>query len=129
MWVYTKCVLCDGQETAQHFLKRMMLTIMESVNWVCEEVLEEHEWVSPLTISMKEEEVLMDLDYELDVLCVVHLGFLWFTAPSGLNVKLDSHNARIVKYHEVTNLATESAINVPYRRHVTPRTICWSQLL
>ena len=61
MWVYTKCVLCDGQETAQDFLKRRMLSIMESATWVCEEVLEEHEWVSPLTISLKEEEVLREL--------------------------------------------------------------------
>ena len=68
MWVYTKCVLCDGQETTQHFFKRRMLSILESVNWVCEEVLEEHDWVSPLAISMKEEEeVLKELDYELDV--------------------------------------------------------------
>ena len=27
---------------------------MESVTWVCEDALEEHERVSPLTISMKE---------------------------------------------------------------------------
>ena len=57
MWVYTKHVLCDGQETTQNFLKRKMLSIMESVNWVCEEVLEEHEWVSQLNISLKQEEV------------------------------------------------------------------------
>ena len=45
---------------------------MECVNWVCEEALEEHEWVSALTISLKEEEeVLAELEYEIDVLCVV----------------------------------------------------------
>ena len=44
MWVYTKCVLCDGQETTQNFMERRMLSIVESVNWVCEEVLEEYEW-------------------------------------------------------------------------------------
>ena len=43
LWVYTKCVLCDGQETRQNFLKRRMLSVMESVNWIFEEVLEEHE--------------------------------------------------------------------------------------
>ena len=69
MWVYTKCVLCDGQETTQDFLKRRMLSIMESFSWVCEDVLEEHEWVSSLTISLKEEEVLMELDYEVGVPC------------------------------------------------------------
>ena len=74
---------------------------MESVNWVCEEVQEKHEWVSPLTISMKEEEVLMELDHELDVPCVVQWRFLWFIVPQ---------------------LAIESAINVPDGGHVTPRT-------
>ena len=94
---------------------------MESVNWVCEEVLEEHEWVSPYTISLKEE-VLREMEKELDVPCVVQWRFLWFTAPSRLNVKLDCHDARVIKYHEVTNLAIEAAINVSYGRQVTPRT-------
>ena len=80
--MYTKHVLCDGQETTQNFFKRKMMSIMESVNWVCEEVLEEHEWVSQLNISLKQEEVLRELDYEIDVPCVVQWGFLWFTAPS-----------------------------------------------
>ena len=87
--MYTKHVLCDGQETTQDFLKRKMLSMMESVNWVCEEVLEEHEWGSPLTISSKEEEeVLRESDYEIDVLCVVPRRFLWFIAPSRFNVEL-----------------------------------------
>ena len=66
----------------------------------------------PLTISLKEE-VLMELDYEVEVPCVVRWGFLWCTAPSQFDCKLDCHGARIVKYHEFTNLAIESAINVP----------------
>ena len=82
MWMYTKHVLCDGQETTQNFFKRKMLSMMESVNWVCEEVLEEHEWVSQLNISLKQEEVLRESDYEIDVLCVVPRRFLWFIAPS-----------------------------------------------
>ena len=75
---------------------------MESVNWVCEEVLEEHEWVSPLTISLEEEEeeVLRELTH---VLHVVQWWFLSFVGPSILNVKLDRLDARIVKYHEPTN--------------------------
>ena len=40
---------------------------MESVNWVCEDALEDHEWVSELTISMHEDEVLVALNYEIDV--------------------------------------------------------------
>ena len=47
------------------------------------------------------------------------MGFSVVCCPSKLNVKLDSRDARVVKYHEVTNLALESAINAPYE---TPRT-------
>ena len=122
MWMYTKHVLCDGQETTQDFLKRKMLSMMESVNWVCEEVLEEHEWVSMLTISSKEEEVLRELNYEIDVPCVVQWRFLWFTAPSRFNVELHCQDARIIKCHEFTNLANEAAINATHGGHVTPRT-------
>ena len=68
LYVYYKCVLCDGQETTQHFSKRRMLSITESVNCVCEEVLEEREWVSPLTIPLQEEEeVSRELDDAIDV--------------------------------------------------------------
>ena len=46
---------------------------MESVKWVCAEALQEHGCVSPLTVSLKEEEeeVLVDLDYQVDFPCVV----------------------------------------------------------
>ena len=39
--------ICEGREStqeAQEYLKRNMLSIMESVNWVCEDVFKEHEW-------------------------------------------------------------------------------------
>ena len=48
---------------------------------MCEEVLDEHEWASPLTISSKEKEVVMEFDYELDVLCVVHGDFFGLLLP------------------------------------------------
>ena len=53
MWIYTRAVPCDEHDSTQESLRRKMLSIMESVNWVCEEALEEHEWVSPVTISLK----------------------------------------------------------------------------
>ena len=81
----------------------------------------EHEWVSPLTLSLKEEEVLAELDYEIGILCVPQWRFLWFTAPSRLNVKLDVEETRIAKCHEATNLAIEAAFNPPYGGRDTPR--------
>ena len=84
MWIQTKAVLCVEHDSKQEYLKRRMLSILESVHWVCEDALEEHEWVSPLTISLIEEEevLLAELDYEIDIPCVVQWRFLWFTAPS-----------------------------------------------
>ena len=59
------CVM--DRKTTQHFSKRRMMSIMENANWVCEEVLEEREWVSPLTIPLQEEEVSRELDNAIDV--------------------------------------------------------------
>ena len=43
------------------------MSIMESANWVCEEVLEEREWASPLTIPLQEEKVSRESDNAIDV--------------------------------------------------------------
>ena len=85
MWIYTKAVLCDGQESLQGYLGRRLLTIMESVIWVCDETMEGHEWVSELTVSMQENEILVAPNYEIEVPCVVQWGLLWFSSPSRLN--------------------------------------------
>ena len=60
MWMCTRAVVCDGQESTQEYLKRRMLSIMQSVNWVCEEAFDGNEWVSELTSSRMEENVLVD---------------------------------------------------------------------
>ena len=67
-------MLCDEHDSTQEYVRRRMLSIVERVNWVCEEALEEREWVSPLTISLREE-VLAELDFEIDTLCVVQWDF------------------------------------------------------
>ena len=71
--------------------------------------------------------MLAELNYEISIPCVVQWRFLWFTAHSRLNVKLNDLYTRIAKYHEVTNLAIEAAIKAPYGRRDTPRTrLLWS---
>ena len=84
MWIHTQAVLCnrrvrpevvseqDGSQKLEGGLERRMLTIMESVNWVFEDVIkEEHEWVTQVIISDREDRVLADLDYNIDIPCVV----------------------------------------------------------
>ena len=48
-WIYTNAVLFYGQETTQEYLMRWLQCTTESVNWVCDEAMEDHEWVSELT--------------------------------------------------------------------------------
>ena len=88
-------MLCDGQESTQDYLERRLLSIMESVNWVCEEAFEVHEWVSELTISMQEEEILVALNYRIVFPCVVQWGMLWFSAPSRPNQRFDGNGTKM----------------------------------
>ena len=78
MWIYTKAVLGDGQENTQEYLRRQIRSIMEGVNLVCDDALEDHEWVSELNISIQETEVLVALNYDIEVPFVVQWRMLWF---------------------------------------------------
>ena len=50
------------------------------------------------------------------------ISVVYCSSRSNVNVKLDVENTRIAKYHEVTNMAIEAAINAPYGGRDTPRT-------
>ena len=115
VWIYTKAVLCDEQEIHGGILQAKEVLHHESVNWVREEAFEGHEWVSELTISRMEEHALVDLEYDIDIPCVVQWGLLWFSASSRLNRNFDANGAKIVMFHEVTNLAIKAAFSVVFR--------------
>ena len=72
MWLFTDAVQCDGQGST------------ESVRWVCEDALWEHEWVTELNVLLKENEILEALHYDLDVPCSIQWRLLWFSPPSRL---------------------------------------------
>ena len=76
MWVYTEAVLCDGQGPTQEGLRRRLSTIRESVSWVCEDALWEHEWVTELDVILEENEILEALNYDLDVPCSIQWGLV-----------------------------------------------------
>ena len=46
-------------------------SVMEAVNWVGDDALDEHVWVSELTISLQEAQVLEALQFDLEISCVV----------------------------------------------------------
>ena len=51
MWICTKTVICNGQNHMQNSRLFKFKSIIEAVKWVCDDALDEHVWVSELTIS------------------------------------------------------------------------------
>ena len=49
-------------------------------------------------------------------------SMLWFSAPSRLNQTFDGGGIKIVKYHEVVNMAITETITLPFGGSHTPRT-------
>ena len=52
-----KALICNGQVNTQEYLMQRFRSVMEGVTWVCDDALEDHVWVSELTISRQETEV------------------------------------------------------------------------
>ena len=99
-----------------------MMSIMQCTNWVCDGTFVDHEWVSESTISQHVEEVMgMELDHKIGIPCVVQWCMLWFSAPTRLNRALERQDQKIVKYHDVVNMANMDAIYRPFGGEHTPR--------
>ena len=94
---------------------------METINWVCDDVLDEHVWVSEQTLSLQETKVLEALRYDLEVPCIVWRGMLWFSAPTNLNDDLLDDVEIFGKYHKAVNLTFQSVLGAPCFGLNTPR--------
>ena len=46
MWIYTKAVICNGQDHSDVCRNQKKYPIMKVINWVCTRVHENHEWIS-----------------------------------------------------------------------------------
>ena len=44
---------------------------MEADNWMCDDALDEHVWLSEQTMSSQEAKVLEALQYDLEIPCIV----------------------------------------------------------
>ena len=71
-WVCTEGELCDGQGPTPENLRRKLSTVMESVSWVCEDALRDHQWVTELNVTLKENEILVALDEIQTLTCLAH---------------------------------------------------------
>ena len=45
MWIYTTAAIWNGQENPQEYFMQRFRSIMEEVNWLCDDVLDGDEWV------------------------------------------------------------------------------------
>ena len=103
-------------------LEQRMQAIMESVNWVCEDLFkEEHEWVTQLTLSESEGLILVDLEYNLDVPCVMQWAHLWFTAPFRSNLYHEDNGTHEDMFHKAASTAVQWTCGHPYRFFFAPR--------
>ena len=66
---------CDLQRSKQHArVQAASESIMEAVNWVCDDALDDHVWVSERAISCQDAK---RLQYDLANPCIVQWGMLW----------------------------------------------------
>ena len=71
MWIHTEAMICNGQNNMQDYRLQKFRSIMEAVNLVCDDALDDHVWVSELTISCQEAKVLEALQCDLANPCTV----------------------------------------------------------
>ena len=83
------------------------------MHWVCHDALDEHVWVSELTISCQEAKVVDALQYDLANPCIVQWGMLWLSAPTSLNNGLLNDGVILEKYNEAVKLAILGTFSLP----------------
>ena len=66
MWIYTKAVVCSGQRNMHTFGVNKMNLIMEAVNWVCDDLFDDHEQLSEISLALRETTVLEALNYDIE---------------------------------------------------------------
>ena len=116
MWIYAKAVICKRSKNMPDYRLLKFRSIMETVNWVCDDALDDHVWVSELTISCQAAKVLV-----IEVPCVVQWSMLWFSSPTSLNQRFLDSGTIIEKYNEVVDLAIVATFSLSFGRLHTPR--------
>ena len=125
MKIYTKAVCnkkrCSGEPSLD--LDFAQGIIGESVTWVTEVCLWEHEWIIGTDVTLKENEVLETLNYEIEVPCPLQSRLLWFSPPTNLDPKFMNNGTTIAKFRKIVNHAIELSCNIVLDRTHTPRAL------
>ena len=74
-------------------------------------------------VTLKENEILEALNYEIEVHCPLQWGLLWFSAPTNLNRKFMNNGTKIEKFRKIVNHAIELSCNIVFDRTHTPRAL------
>ena len=98
MWINTKAVSCDGRKRdPPQDLQPILGIIVESVCWVTEDLLWEHEWITKTDVTLKEDVILEALNCDIDVPCPLQWELLWFSAPTNFNHKFVNNGTKVEK--------------------------------
>ena len=108
MWICTKALFCDGRKREPPLdLQSILAIIEESVSWVTEDSLCDHEWITETKVATKENLILEALHCDIDVPCLLQLALLWFSAPTNLNRKFVNNGTKVAQVGDTVNSAIE----------------------
>ena len=106
MLTYTEAVFSKGRSYEPPLdLDFIQGIIVESVTWVTDGSLWQHEWTTDTSVTLRENEILEALNSEIDVPCPLQWGLLWFSAPTDLNQKFASNGTKMEKFRKIVNRA------------------------
>ena len=94
---------------------------MESVSWVTEDFLWEHEWITETNVTSKENVIMEALNYDIDVPCPLQWGLVWFSAPTNLNRKFVNNGTTVEKIRDTVRSAIELTCNIALGGALTPK--------
>ena len=90
---------------------------IESVSWVIQDFLWDHEWITETKVTMKETLILEILHHDIEVPCPLQWSVWWFSAPTNLNRKFVNNRTRVAKFRDTDSSAIELTCNIAH----TPR--------
>ena len=99
----------------------MFVTSFQSVSWVAEDFLWEHEWITETNATLKENVILEALNYDIDVPRPLQWGLLWFSAPTNLSRNFVNNGTKVVKFRDTVSSAIELTCNIACDGAHTPR--------
>ena len=121
MWMCNKAALCDGRKRdPPSDMQTFLVIIIESVSWVTEDSLWDHEWITKTKVTMKENHILEALRDDIEVPCPLQWALLCFAAPTNLNRKFVNNGTKVAQFRDTVSSAIELTCNVAFGVAHTP---------